>query len=137
MWFGQWSAVNQINGQIGPVAIYDEPLSTARRTMVNAAIDSNGATDLWTLFEEWETTLSPFDLFDLETISGGAGVVASLSPIDLFDLEAGVAGAGVRALMDPLDFGFDYEDVIGASPIPLPASIDWDDASPLVSWSTP
>ena len=52
---GSWGAGNIVleavtgGDYIGPVVIYDRPLTAAERAKVSAAIDSNGAASLWTV----------------------------------------------------------------------------------------
>lgn len=117
-----------INALIGPAIIYDDFLSDARRAMVNAAIDSNGATDLWTLFEEWEGIIQPADLLALQSGQATAGVKAELAPIDLLPLQSGRATAGVTAEVEALELGLMGEPVLalGANAIRV-IPLDWDD----------
>lgn len=83
--------VQALDGYIGPVITYESPLSDARRALVNTAIDSNGATDLWTLFEEWEAIGSPADLLALQSGQATAGVKAEGQPVNLLALQSGDA----------------------------------------------
>ncbi len=100
-----------LDGLVGPVVTYEKPLSDARRALVNTAIDSNGAIDLWTLFEEWETVLSPVDLFDLETVNGAVGITAELAPLDLLALQSGEGTAGVTAEVEAVDLDLSGEEI--------------------------
>jgi len=85
----------------GPLAIYDAPLSDARRALVNTAIDNGD--DLWTLFEEWEGIIDQCDLLALQSGEATAGVTAELAPIDLLPLQSGRATAGVTAQVEALE----------------------------------
>lgn len=59
LYIGGGSLANrELNGYIGPVAIYDAPLSDARRALVNTAIDNGN--DLWSLFAG-----NPYTFFQL------------------------------------------------------------------------
>lgn len=70
----------------GPLTIYTGPLSDARRALVNAAIDSNGATDIWTLFEEWEANGLALDLLSLPDGRGAVGLAGHGIAADILSL---------------------------------------------------
>ncbi len=96
-------ASEHLNGFAGPFAIYEKPLSAARRALVNTAIDSNGATDLWTLFEEWEAVGLPLDTVALQAGQATAGVKAVALPLETGVLQDGRATAGVTAVALPME----------------------------------
>ena len=98
---------------IGPVALYDAPLSDARRALVNTAIDNYD--DLWSLFEEWDAQIQPVDLLALQSGQATAGVTADAQPYDLLALQSGQATAGVTAEVEVLDMSMMGEQTLALS----------------------
>jgi hypothetical protein len=115
--------IQHLNGLIGPVAIYDAPLSDARRALVNTAIDNYD--DLWSLFEEWDTQLQPVDLLALQSGQATAGVTAEAQPVDLLALQSGQATAGVTAELAVLELDMMGEELVATARRPFPYLVTW------------